>query len=122
MTNRFCPQCQTEVEDTGGFCLLGHSLRLAAPVDSLKNLRAEVDRAFEQVSVDVADVLDQVRVSAGSQATALPPPPPPPRRSDPFVELEAPTSDSDADPMADFAPAPRMDWGPERHGLLKRFG
>lgn len=122
MSLRQCPGCRAEVEDVGGFCLLGHPLRHAAPVDSLMNLRAEVERAFEQVSVDVTEVLNQVPVAAGSQGDVPPPPPPPPNRPDPFVELETIVTSSGPDPMADFAPAPRMDWGPERHGLLKRLG
>lgn len=106
MANRFCSACQTDVEDVGGYCLLGHSLRVAAPSDSLKALRDEVDQAFEDARVQVAHSL----VGA--------PPPPPPALAPLRVTVD---ESSDSDPIVDFAPAPRMDWGPERQGLLKRL-
>ena len=110
MTDRFCPRCVAEVEDVGGFCLLGHPLTEAAPSGSLTELRAEVDRAFENARVQVAHAL----------GAAAPPPPPPPLASVRTVL----TIDQDVhigpDPIADFAPAPRMDWGPEKQRLLKR--
>ena len=112
MSDRFCPRCMAEVEDVGGYCLLGHPLSEAAPSGSLTDLRAEVDRAFEEARVQVAHVL----------GAAAPPPPPPPvaaRRTVLTLDQEAHTG---PDPIADFAPAPRMDWGPDRRqGLLKRF-
>lgn len=118
MSLRHCPRCRTEVEDVGGYCLLGHPLRLAAPTDSLATLRAEVDKAFADVEIKVAEVL------AGPPATPAAPavgpqasPPPPPRPK--VAEFEPSTG---ADPIVDFAPAPTMDWGPERVGLLRRFG
>ena len=110
MSDRFCPRCNATVEDAGGFCLLGHPLREVAPVASLSELRAEVDRAFEDVRV-------QVLASLGE----APPPPPPSSEGRMVVTIEAEPS-SGTDPIVDFAPAPRMDWGPERQGLLKRLG
>ncbi|MEA2451383.1 MAG: hypothetical protein QOG04_93 [Actinomycetota bacterium] len=107
MAIRFCSACQTDVEDVGGFCLLGHSLREVAPVDSLQALRDEVNQAFEEARVKVAHGL-----------VGAPPPPPPPAVSAARVEVG---ESSDSDPIVDFAPAPRMDWGPERQGLLKRL-
>jgi hypothetical protein len=133
VSNRYCPTCHAEVEDTGGFCLLGHSLRLASPetTNSLAALRAEVDQAFEDARVKVGHALAEVPVqavaspSAPSQtvATALltssaPPPPPPPVK----LRIVEDHIDEGPDPIADFAPAPRMDWGPERQGFLKRLG
>ncbi len=53
ITTRFCQRCATEVEDTGGYCLLGHRLSLDAPVASLEELRAEVDRSFEEARLEV---------------------------------------------------------------------
>ena len=115
MSERFCPRCNAEVEDTGGYCLLGHSLRVSAPADSLAALRAEVDLAFEEARVQVAHALGD----------AAPPPPPPPVTATvplyPRIE-EAQAPSHGTDPITDFAPAPRMDWGPDRRqGLLKRF-
>jgi hypothetical protein len=57
MAQRFCSRCNAEVEDTGGYCLLGHDLRLEAPVDSLKALRAEVNRTFDEARRELADVM-----------------------------------------------------------------
>ena len=115
MSERFCAQCNTTVEDAGGFCLLGHSLSEAPSTGSLSELRAEVDRAFEEARVQVAATLG-----------AAPPPPPPPGfvapspgvAPAPFVPQEVPTGGPD--PIAEFAPAPRMDWGPERSRMRKR--
>jgi hypothetical protein len=188
MTTRFCPGCRSEVEDTGGFCLLGHRLALEAPVASLTALRAEVDDHFE--SSDLADALapesfgadtdtdvaatetlasgdwDRIvePVMAGAVAAPPtprrvgPPPPPPPLVKAPApvpVPVAAPLSPPPPapvaparrvpppppppppvlpsnpasplyedriteDPIASFAPAPRMDWGPEK-GRLKRL-
>lgn len=57
MAQRFCSRCNAQVEDTGGYCLLGHDLRLEAPVDSLKALRAEVNRTFDEARRELADVM-----------------------------------------------------------------
>jgi hypothetical protein len=111
MSERFCPQCQAEVEDAGGFCLLGHRFSAAAPAASLRDLRDEVDRAFEEARVQVAHALDP----AGT------PPPPPAVVSSVSLVIEQGGA-SGNDPIVEFAPAPRMDWGPERQGLLKRLG
>jgi hypothetical protein len=115
MSFRHCPRCGTEVEDAGGYCLLGHPLRLSAPVDSLKELRAEVDRALADVKAEAVEMLQTVSVGA-----AAGPPPPPPTGPHPgtFSPLQR-EADESTDPLEDFAPPPRMDWGPER-GLLRR--
>ena len=116
---RFCPQCRSEVEDAGGFCLLGHSLRASAPTDSLAALRAEVDKAFEDARVTVSTTLRDLPVppppppTNGHKLVSHAPPPPLPR-----LKVEEPVAGA-ADPITDFAPAPRMDWGPERQGFLK---
>jgi len=112
VSDRFCPRCNAEVEDVGGFCLLGHPLRVSAPVSSLSELRAEVDLAFEEARVQVAPVLGEA-----------PPPPPPPSHMHRAMKLVADEPAAEGpDPIVDFAPAPRMDWGPEKQGLLKRLG
>ncbi len=142
MTLRFCPTCRSEVEDVGGFCLLGHRLALAAPTAPLAELRADVDRAFEEAQARVSEVL--ATVPAGGSAAPVPPPRPPAVASIATKTVAAPPSaeatpppvpppsapaaysalSSDAvvqgDPIAAFAPAPRMDWGPERSFLRRR--
>lgn len=114
MSDRFCPTCNAAVEDVGGFCLLGHSLSETESKGTLSELRAEVDRAFEEARVQVAVTLGK----------AVPPPPPPAvvATSHGYAPLrvsEEPHAGV-SDPITEFAPAPRMDWGPERPGLLKR--
>ena len=131
MTVRFCATCHTEVEEREGFCLLGHPLRLDAPVASLKELRAEVDRAFEDAREQIATVVavespgQEPLFGAAvvpSNPTAGPPPPPP--ASSGVTRFEAvwkaleDASPTGKDPIEAFAPAPRMDWGPE--GALRK--
>lgn len=116
MSFRHCRRCGTEVEDVGGYCLLGHPLRLSAPTDSLASLRAEVNQAFADVEVKVAEVL--AAAPAAHPQNVAPPPPPPPVRSE-VTEFEPSLG---PDPITDFAPALNMDWGPERGRLLRRFG
>ena len=108
MANRFCNHCGTDVEDAGGFCLLGHPLRHQAPVTPMNELRTEVDQAFEEARTQVTHALrgsrdaaimnhpvqgpparpapapQRVAVGVGAatatraRASAPPPPPPPP--------------------------------------------
>ncbi len=108
MANRFCNHCGTDVEDAGGFCLLGHSLRHQAPVTPMSELRNDGDRAFEDARTQVTEALrgsrdaaimdhptqgarartaptpQRVAVGVGAatrhaaRASGPPPPPPPP--------------------------------------------
>ena len=128
-TTRHCPRCDTDVEDHGGYCLLGHRLALHAPVASLGELRAEVDQAFEEARLEVASVVAEAG-TADRPARVGPPPPPPPRsvpsteqilahKSSVWKELEK-DIDLTNDPIGAFAPPPSMDWGPEKSGRLKR--
>jgi hypothetical protein len=124
MTTRFCPGCEAEVEDTGGFCLLGHRLALEAPVASLKALREEVDKSFE--GSDLAKTLefderDRSAEPAMAGALAAPqapthtapavparrvaPPPPPPPPVAPTAPTRSPRSPTTA-PVAPAAPSP----------------
>jgi hypothetical protein len=133
MNVRFCPRCRADVEDVGGFCLLGH--RFAAPVedDPIADLRSEVDRAFEKVQVDIKAALDLDGLSKDI-AVPVPTTPEPAREDELMLEdmevtskaLWKPLEDlapaSGTDPIAAFAPAPRMDWGPERSKGKRRAG
>jgi hypothetical protein len=121
MTTRYCPSCRAEVEDTGGFCLLGHNLTLEAPTSSLSELRAEVDRVFEEAQVEVAAAMsappppppaETVRAAVSGASPA----PSPPRRVFEGLGTEPARPQ---DPISAFAPPPRMDWGPE--GRLARL-
>jgi hypothetical protein len=117
---RFCPSCHTEVEARDGHCLLGHPLRLEAPVSSISELRAEVDKAFEDARAEIAAVLvTEVpghAVLTGVAPGSMPPPPPPPasRFESVWRELEAAEPERPSDPITAFAPPPRMDWGPRK--------
>ena len=123
MTIRYCPRCKTDVEDTGGYCLLGHRLALEPPVASITDLRAEVDRAFEEARLEVASVMTaddaptapMTTVAPATTAAApapptasppppvarpsrrVPPPPPPPRHPKPTRNV-APVQPSDGEP------------------------
>ena len=134
MSERYCPRCGTDVEDVGGFCHLGHSLKLASVTDSMSGLRAEVDRVFVEVREQVQARLATV---TGEIPAVAPPPPPPPALEVPVVvEVVEEASQTDLDPLwanfdddlspegpdpiAAFAPSPRMDWGPDKGKRLKR--
>lgn len=156
MSDRYCPKCATEVEDAGGYCLLGHRLSLVAPTASLRELRDEVDAAFEDARVTVTTALGPPAEPPLGQAPMAPPPPPPqdrrphepaplgpathetvpheptPHASAPHAaaspagpsvwhELSQQRTASGPDPIVAFAPAPRMDWGPDRKSPLKRL-
>lgn len=136
MTVRFCDTCHAEVEESEGYCLLGHPLRLASVTTSLDDLRTEVDKAFDEASFRVATVLvEEGETPKGPVAgatvnlSAPPPPPPPPPSEDvrrpSYKEMWAALEDDVAgsgDPIAAFAPPPRMDWGPKRSIGLARLG
>src|SRR5687768_14756400 len=74
MTERYCPKCATDVEDVCGFCLLGHDLTLRpiTEAQSMDDLRAEVDRAFEEARSQVAAVTGEIPLINND----APPPPP----------------------------------------------
>ena len=117
MAQRFCQRCGSDVEDTGGFCLLGHRLAPAfgappppPPPPAMDDLTAEVDRVFDaaQAVVQALDVpeapAERLRVPS-RYATSL---------DRTWAELESAPPPSPDDPINTFAPPPRMDWGPQR--------
>ena len=58
--------------------------------------------------------------AASTSPRALTPPPPPPKTGGVIWQLlEAGAELRAQDPIAAFAPAPRMDWGPSRIGFLR---
>jgi hypothetical protein len=136
-TARYCQNCAADVYDVGGMCARGHRL----PPSSIGELRAEIDRTFEHAMAEVAALLAEPTRPPAPPRMAPPPPPPPsvitsppaPAQSPPgqvppppahktsvWSQLETETRvDADgSDPIAAFAPSPRMDWGPERASLL----
>ena len=151
MTSRFCRICDSEVQDTGGYCLLGHPLAVPSGISSLDELRAEIDRTFEEARLQVAAIGEAPPVAdppvpirplnpplAIEEATPVadppvpirplnpppaPPAPPPAAPTGPWAalsqEIELSAAVGAEDPISAFAPAPRMDWGPERDWLSK---
>ena len=73
---RHCNRCDAEVEDTGGYCLLGHPLRLSMDTASLADLKDEVNAAFESAQEEAREaftpLLEQVETAP---AAALAPEP-----------------------------------------------
>ncbi len=104
----FCQRCAAEVEDTGGYCLLGHRLSALAPpppppppvMGDLKQAVAEVfDEAEAKLAGPTAKPLPS-RYASSIERT--------------WAELETAPPPSPDDPINTFAPPPRMDWGPSR--------
>ena len=110
MDLRYCDRCGAEVQDTGGFCLLGHPLRLDPVIASVSEWRRELDRAFDEARPEpngpepVAEAVDH-----GPAGRSL------------WAVLGKPEGAVANDPISAFAPAGRMDWGPEeRSSFLAR--
>ena len=134
MTNvRFCTRCRADVEDVGGFCLLGHRFPVTAADDPLADLRAEVDQAFQKVQAEVATALDPVRTSTADLFRSDLPGPEPIAEDEMLEEMQVTSKalwaplEEDApvsrnDPIVAFAPSPRMDWGPEGSKLKRKSG
>jgi hypothetical protein len=150
MAVRYCPRCDAEVEDLGGYCMLGHSMKLTPITElvELRDLKAEVDKAFADAELEVASVIASVTgemeaVASGPAPSTVgpalqkppPPPPPPPERFEVFEDVDEAakeryasfwkTIDEDpepsaSDPITAFAPSPRMDWGPEGKPAKRR--
>ena len=144
MTTIFCTRCSAEVQDVGGFCLLGHPLKASPIGDALDELRAEVDKRFEDVRSELDSIDAHVDLASfDDPPVSAPPPPPPPSlpsppappvaleddeedRLDPatlqqsykkvWAELDPDAEVSADDPIYAFAPAGGMDWGPNRPG------
>ena len=86
---RHCMSCDADVEDAGGYCLLGHPLRLNMETSSMADLKAEVEAAFETAQDEVRESLspliqqveayvpEQEHVMASAVATMAAPVAPP---------------------------------------------
>jgi hypothetical protein len=97
MTFSYCHICKAEVVDFGGTCKQGHAF---APSPSKPTPPPPPPR----------------------QVQTPPPPPPPPVRAEPstvWKVLEQGGFQSN-DPIAAFAPPPRMSWGPENEAPIVR--
>ena len=120
MRLKYCARCRADVEDAGGFCLLGHRLPTDGE-DALMDLRREVDHAFKKVEVDISRVFEEqinepIPAPAASVYEQL--------KSDQAMgdellesrrtvwrELSDDTPVERNDPILSFSPSPRMEWG-----------
>ncbi|MDQ3765765.1 MAG: hypothetical protein M3346_00220 [Actinomycetota bacterium] len=113
MTLRYCPRCSAEVATADGFCRLGHSVKLVAPVASPGTF---------------GDQSGQIDGATAVSSTSPPPPPPERLGVAPLGRFGALWEEGNGDrlgtdPIASFAPYPRMDWGPRwpwRRSLSRR--
>jgi hypothetical protein len=103
MAQRFCNRCGSDVEDTGGFCLLGHRLAVAAP-DEVRDLAAAPPPPPPVAPVEAEAAVPAVSSVAPTWAALDTTPGAPPVPDDPINQ---------------FAPPARMDWGPG--SSVKRF-
>ena len=98
MALRFCPTCKADVEDVGGYCRLGHRLKLEP----------------------FAEPLDE--------PAPPPPPPPPQEMEETVREkqaslykaLEDDEIEAGPDEITAFSPPPRATWGPDKSKRRKR--
>ena len=143
MTLKYCPRCRADVEDAGGFCLLGHRFP-EKNEDPIADLRAEVDRAFKKVQLDISHVFEDkleelIPEPTGSIYEQL-------KADEPVAASGRPLTDQEAaedivasrrdlwralsddapverdDPILSFSPSPRMEWGPGKSRLRRQKG
>jgi hypothetical protein len=129
---RYCKVCAGDVEEVDGYCLLGHPLKLSPP--SVAEMRDEVARALgearteQRPDADGEAVPDALHSGDGNglhhlwnarDMTWSPPPPVEDPRQTVWGPLVGDAAD-EGDPITAFAPASRMDWGPERSGFRAR--
>lgn len=142
MTTRYCARCDAEVEDTGGFCLLGHLLRSAPLLPTIGELRGDpgpdgADGILGPVRHETeaprrVPEPELVMAAGGREPAASPAEPPRPPASEETVEPDAMPAESSryglwdtlfspgparivaSDPIAGFAADGRINWGPRR--------
>ena len=139
MSLRFCSRCRADVEDVGGYCLLGHPFPQDTS-DPISDLRAEVDKAFEQIKVDIpvsglASTFQSARSVSLEEVGSAPQAYEELRSSDEHLVEEMAQSRRDYwsqlrdevdvsvsrdDPILSFSPSPRMEWGPDKARRRKR--
>ncbi len=115
----FCNTCAAEVEDAGGFCLLGHRLSALVPPPPPPPLMTDLKQAVAEVFEEAARAASAGRPQETAKVAAPEAPQPPPSRyassiERTWAELESAPAPAADDPIYTFAPPPRMDWGPRR--------
>ena len=110
-TRVYCSRCAAEVEDAGGFCLLGHRLNALAPPPpppppAMADLRQAVAEVFQEgeakLSLTEEPAAEGPVSRYGSSVERT------------WAQLESAPAPAADDPINTFAPPPRMDWGPRR--------
>ena len=141
MNRPSCHECAAPLSEGETVCALGHLVAIApvaaasaeSPVSELAELRAKVNQAFAAAESQL-QVLTEMQAAPSVpeqpvpvRASVPPPPPPPPPAPQLFAPMPSPGEDRLDDPITAFAPAARLDWGPEKSksskasGFLKRF-
>lgn len=122
----FCNRCAAEVENAGGFCLLGHRLSALAPppppppAPVMSDLAEAVAEVFEEAEAKVTALTPGATEAPGGAEVTTPAPLPSRYASSverTWAQLETAPAPSPDDPINTFAPPPRMDWGPRRSPL-----
>lgn len=106
----FCNRCNAEVENAGGFCLLGHRLSAFAPPPpppppEMTDLKQAVNEVFAEAATAVAAPAEPAEEAPSRYASSV-------QRT--WAQLESAPAPAADDPINTFAPPPRMDWGPRR--------
>ena len=105
----FCNRCNAEVENAGGFCLLGHRLSALAPPPppppAMADLKQAVNEVFAEAATAVAVPAEPGEEQPSRYATSI---------DRMWAQLETAPAPAADDPINTFAPPPRMDWGPRR--------
>ena len=148
MTTRYCIHCDAEVEDTGGFCLLGHLLRSAPLTPTIGELRGDpgpdsmgdlepsnppFHGPKRDAQVVTAGAMAEERRPDGPSAGFSPSSPPEASEEHDALPAESsryglwdtlfspgPSRILANDPIADFAADGRINWGPRRRFLAGR--
>lgn len=111
----YCNSCAAEVEDAGGYCLLGHRLSALVPPPPppppMADLRQAVAEVFEEAAVKVG-ASDPDAEAASRYVSSI---------DRTWAELENAPAPAADDPINTFAPPPRMDWGPRRSAFRMKL-
>ena len=120
MSVRYCTRCAADVQDAGGFCLLGHPLVDREPENApvahawggldIGRLPEDASDAPQEPLANPYEALAAENASdADDELDSLPA-----RQRAVWAALNHSDEVAAGDPISHFAPAGRMDWGPEK--------
>jgi hypothetical protein len=121
----WCPRCGANVVDVDGYCMLGHRLvgdspdpTEVAPEDPMRI--SPGTSSAQEPGAQKKPRGPSRALSRGERVTASPGAGSHDELAPVWTQLEDITEAQHDDPIFAFAPAPRIDWGPEgRAGYLK---